>query len=223
MLGKEIYMERNRGSKIIAVVALVVAVFGLTLGFAAFSNTLTISSSAYVSPSSENFKIGFSKSATNASETGSLAGSPTGAATAGSATLSGTTVSGIKANLTTPGESVSYTFYVHNTGEYDTFLNSITFENVAGGSAPKTCTAVDPTKTTAALVSAACEDISVSVKVGNDAAVAGSVASVTGHSLLKTKNETVVVTISYASDGDRADGDFNVAFGDLKLVYGTVD
>ena len=202
-------MERNRSSKIIAVVALVVAVFGLTLGFAAFSNTLTISSSAYVSPSSENFKIGFSKSASSATETGTLAGSPTGAASAGSATLAGTTVSGLKANLTAPGESVSYTFYVHNTGEYDAFLNSITFENVAGGSAPKTCTA--------------CEDISVSVKVGNDAAVAGSVATVTGHSLLKTKNETVVVTISYASDGDRADGEFNVAFGDLKLVYGTVD
>ena len=223
MLGKEKNMERNRGSKIIAVAALVVAVFGLTLGFAAFSNTLTISSSAYVSPSSENFKIGFSTSSSNASATGTLTGTPTGAATAGSATLAGTTISGIKANLTTPGESVSYTFYVHNTGEYDAFLNSITFENVAGEASPKVCTAVDPTKTTASLVSAACEDISVSVKVGNDAAVAGSVASISNHSLLKTKYETVVVTIAYATNGDRADGDFNVSFGDLKLVYGTVD
>lgn len=222
MLGKELNMERNRSSKIIAVVALVVAVFGLTLGFAAFSNTLTISSSAYVSPSSDNFKVGFSTSAT-ATATGNLTGSASGAATAGTATLAGTAISGIKANLTTPGETVTYTFYVRNTGEYDAFLNSITFENVSGASAPKVCTAVDPSKTTASLVSAACEDISVSVKVGSDAAVSGSVASVSNHSLLKTANETVVVTITYATNGDRADGDFNVSFGDLKLVYGTVD
>lgn len=222
MLGKELNMERNRSSKIIAVVALVVAVFGLTLGFAAFSNTLTISSSAYVSPSSDNFKVGFSTSAT-ATATGNLAGTASGSATAGTATLSGTAISGIKANLTAPGETVTYTFYVRNTGEYDAFLNSITFENVSGASAPKVCTAVDPTKTTASLVSAACEDISVSVKVGSDAAVSGSVASVSNHSLLKTANETVVVTITYATNGDRADGDFNVSFGDLKLVYGTVD
>ena len=215
-------MEKNKSSKIIAVVALVVAVFGLTLGFAAFSNTLTISSSAYVSPSDENFKVAFSTSLTDANVTGTIAGTPTGAATAEDATVSGTTVSGIKANLTSPGESVSYTFYVHNSGEYEAFLNSITFENVAGENSPKVCVAKDST-TSEALVSAACEDISISVKVGNDAAVAGSVAEITDHSLLKTKNEIVTVTIAYAVDGDRADGNFDVSFGDLKLVYGTVD
>ena len=77
--------------------------------------------------------------------------------------------------------------------------------------------------TTAALVSAACEDISISVKVGSDAAVSGSKATISNHKLLKTANEAIVVTITYASDGDRADGAFNVSFGDLKLVYGTVD
>lgn len=216
-------MEKNKGSKIIAIVALVVAVFGLTLGFAAFSNTLTISSSAYVSPSSDNFKINFSTSSTSATSTGNVTGSPTGAATAGTATLAGTTVSGIKANLTAPGETVSYTFYTHNTGEYDAFLNSITFENVAGQSAPKVCAAVDQANTTASLVSAACEDISISVKVGSDAAVSGSKATISNHKLLKTANEAIIVTITYAANGDRADGAFNVSFGDLKLVYGTVD
>lgn len=216
-------MEKNRTSKIIAVVALVVAVLGLSLGFAAFSNTLTISSSAYVSPSSENFKIGFSTSATSVGATGSLTGTPTGTASAGTATLTGTTISGIQANLKAPGDTVTYTFYVHNTGEYDAYLNSITHENVTGQNAPKVCTAVDTTNTTSSLVSAACEDISISVKVGTDAAVAGSVASISGHKLSKLTYEPIVVTITYASDGDRADGDFNVAFGDIKLIYATVD
>jgi hypothetical protein len=77
--------------------------------------------------------------------------------------------------------------------------------------------------TTSSLVSAACEDISISVKVGTDAAVAGSVASISGHKLSKSTYEPVAVTIAYASNGNRADGDFNISFGDLKLVYATVD
>ena len=35
-------MEKDRGTKVIAIVALIVAVVGLSLGFAAFSSTLTI-------------------------------------------------------------------------------------------------------------------------------------------------------------------------------------
>ena len=50
-------MERNRQTKVIAIVALCVAVVGLTLGFAAFSNTLTISSSATVTPNESDFKL----------------------------------------------------------------------------------------------------------------------------------------------------------------------
>ena len=215
-------MEKNKTSKIIAIVALVVAVLGLSLGFAAFSNTLTISSSAYVSPSDENFKVNFS-TGTTAGLTGALTGSASGAASVESATLTGTTLSGIKANFSTPGDTVTYTFYVHNTGEYDAYLNSITFENASGQSAPKVCTAEDKANTTASLVSAACEDISISVKVGTDAAVAGSIASISGHKLSKSSYEPVVVTIAYAADGDRADGNFNISFGDLKLVYSTVD
>lgn len=215
-------MEKNRSSKIIAVFALVIAVLGLTLGFAAFSNTLTISSSAYVSPSSEDFKVAFSSSSTDAEAVGELAGTQTGSATAEVATLTGTAITGIKANLTEPGEKVTYTFYVHNTGKYNAYLNAITFANTSGGNSPKACTAVDA-NATPELVSAACEDISISIKVGSDAAVSGSQAAITGHTLLKNNNEPVVVTITYAENGNRADGEFNVAFGDINLTYGTID
>ena len=50
-------MKQRKQSKIIAILALCVSVLGLTLGFAAFSNTLTISSSAVVSPNASDFKI----------------------------------------------------------------------------------------------------------------------------------------------------------------------
>ena len=106
-------MEKNKGSKIIAIVALVVAVFGLTLGFAAFSNTLTISSSAYVSPSSDNFKINFSTSSTSATATGNVTGSPTGAATAATATTA-TGITGADIDF----EQVSHDVSVVPTGRY---------------------------------------------------------------------------------------------------------
>lgn len=50
-------MKRNRKEKIISLIALVVAILGITIGFAAFSNVLTISSTATVTPNSEEFKV----------------------------------------------------------------------------------------------------------------------------------------------------------------------
>ena len=50
-------MEKNRQIKILSIVALVLAIAGMSLGFAAFSSTLTISSSATVTPNSNDFKV----------------------------------------------------------------------------------------------------------------------------------------------------------------------
>lgn len=47
-------MYKPRKIKILSILALVVSIIGMTLWFAAFSSTLTISSSATVSPNSEN-------------------------------------------------------------------------------------------------------------------------------------------------------------------------
>ena len=55
-------MEKERGGKAIAIVALLIGVVGLTIGFAAFSNTLTISSSAEYNPDSNVFNVDFSSS-----------------------------------------------------------------------------------------------------------------------------------------------------------------
>ena len=50
-------MRKQQKQKVMAIVALCISVLGLTLGFAAFSNTLTISSSATVTPDSKDFKL----------------------------------------------------------------------------------------------------------------------------------------------------------------------
>lgn len=50
-------MERNRSVKVLSIVALVIAIVGMSLGFAAFSATLNISSSAAVSPNDDDFSV----------------------------------------------------------------------------------------------------------------------------------------------------------------------
>ncbi len=214
----------ERSSRVIAVIALCVGVVGLTLGFAAFSNSLTISSSASVTPDASTFNVDFSSS--NDSVVAGKVSPVTNPVTVvgTDATIDNTnapTISNLSATFTKPGDSVTYTFYARNAGEYEAFLKSINFNNVASGSTTKKCTA--GSGTTDALVQAACESITLSVKVGSESAVTGTTADISGHSLAKNSSETIVVKIEYTAGGALADGDFTVEFGDVSLTYSSVD
>lgn len=201
-------MKENTG-KTVALAALAVSVIGLGVGFAAFSRTLTLQSSATVKPSDDTFSVKFNAAG------GTVAPTTTGA-TGSTATVTDTTVSGMKAAFTAPGQSVTYTVPVLNDGEYVAYLNSI---NYASG---VSCTA--GSSATDSLVQAACSGIEVSVKAGSDAAVTTSKTSITGHTLAaKSGTEDVVITISYKEGSSRADGDFTVAIGDITLDYGSAD
>ena len=133
-------MEKERSSKVIAIVALLVGVVGLSLGFAAFSNSLTISSSAKVEPTGETFDVDFSSSSSETLTDAVQGVSTPSTVVATDATINNTgnpTISGLGATFTEPGQSVTYTFYARNTGEYKAYLNSITFKNAQGGSNPR--------------------------------------------------------------------------------------
>ena len=215
-------MERDRSAKIIAIVALCIAIVGLSIGFAAFSSNLTISSSANVTPDPSSFDVNFSTSNTNELD-GTVTGVGTNSATAEDATIDNSaspTITGLKANFTEPGQKVTYSFYAHNAGKYAAYLNSVTYSNVSGETSTKVCTAGSGTDE--AMVAAACNGISVSVKVGNET-YTGSKSSIENHLLAIDAYEEVVVTIEYASDATRADGDFEVSFGDITLTYNSVD
>ena len=214
----------ERSSRVIAVVALCVAVVGLSLGFAAFSNSLTISSDANVKPDASTFNVDFSSSESDLATDSIVPVKEPSNLVAGEATIDNSTnptVKGLSATFTKPGDKVTYTFYARNVGEYVAYLNSINFNNVLSGSTPKKCTAGEGT--TDSLVQAACDDITLSVKVGSESEVTGTNGSITGHTLAKNTSETIIVEIEYAAGGDRADGDFTVKFGDISLVYSSVD
>lgn len=219
-------MEKERSFKIISVIALVIGVVGLTLGFAAFTSTLTIRSGAEVKPAGTTFNVDFSSTSgsVEANVIKPTVSSPAVVAT--EATIDNTgnpTISGLGATFTEPGQSVTYEFHSYNGGEYPEYLNNIVYENVANGTSPKVCT--PKPGTTESLVTSACSDIIVSVKVGNEPVATGSVSKISNHSLSKGQSEDIVITISYVKKDSQslADGDFTVSFGNIILDYSSVD
>ena len=217
-------MEKNRKVQVISVFALVIAIVGLSIGFAAFSSVLNIQTSANVKPDSSTMNVDFS-SAQDKVEVAEIipTATPNSLITTNAVIDNSVdpTISNLSATFTEPGQSVTYKFYAYNAGKLNAYLKSIVFGNVAGQNATKICTAGQGT--TDALVQKACEKISVKVKVGNEIETTTGKASITGHTLAIDNGELVTVTLEYEAGADRADGDFTVAFGDITLNYSSVD
>lgn len=215
-------MDRNRSTKVIAIVALCVAVFGLSVGFAAFSNDLTIKSEATVKPNASDFDVNFSSSDTSETD-GTVTATSTAGVTAQDATINNATaptISGIKVEFTEPGQSAKYSFFAHNAGKYNAFLNNVTFKNAKDANANIACVAAEGTN--ANMVASACQGISIKVKVGTTTFVEPT-PNITSHELPIDQYEPVEVTIEYKTGATRADGDFQVNIGDIVLTYGSVD
>lgn len=225
-------MERDRRARVIAIAALLLGVVGLSLGFAAFSNNLTISSSAEVTPDEGIFNVDFSTTsgsvvAGTVTPTLLPANGPAGF-TGSDATIdnSGTnsaSITGLHASFTAPGQSVTYSFYVRNAGELQAYLSSVTFAEVTTG-ATKTCTAKANGGATQALVNSACNGISLTLTLDSESFTTSKArAQFSGnHDLAKNAYEAVTVVIAYTDGSAQADGPFDVAFGDITLNYSSV-
>ena len=134
-------MEKTRQIKILSIVALVVAIAGMTLGFAAFSTTLSISSSATVTPNSEDFKVVLSSNSNYGDPINNvIEPSIVGDASASAIIINNvgnTFTTNINVNFESPGSSVLYTMFVHNVGKYDAYFNKIVFDKVSGSELKK--------------------------------------------------------------------------------------
>ena len=204
-------MEKSRKAQKSILIILLLIVVGLSIGFAAFTSTLKIQTTATVSPNPNTFSVVFSTSKTE-----SVAGSPEldgTYASGGSFQAGATTLSGLKASFTQPGQTATWKVYAHNAGEFNAFLNSVTIGNISYNVKEGT----DTTK-----VEEAVKGIKISVKVGNTTFDATN-ASISGHELVKGQGEEVLVTLTYASGSAIADGDFDVTIGDIVLGYDSID
>ena len=110
-------MEKERKIKVLSVAALLVAVLGLTVAFAALSQTLTINGSATVNTASWDihFKNLSSPTLTGAAEV----------TTAPAIDTKGTTIGDYALKLTKPGDSVTYTFDVENKGTINAKISEL--------------------------------------------------------------------------------------------------
>lgn len=188
-------MEKKRGNQVMAVAALFIAVIGLSLGFAAFSNTLTIKSSATVTPDASVFDVNFSSSAGSTAtqaivpvktHTGAVGDytadsyndtyfTATNATITNDAPIAGQTTNSRIENLnvyfTEPGQQVTYTFYVRNDGKVEAYLNEVLFTQVGATAADShTCAIVEENvaeanRATQTLVTNACAAIHYKVSV----------------------------------------------------------
>lgn len=224
-------MDNRRNYKILTIIILVIGVLGISIGFALFSSELLIKSKANVNPNASAFKVGFSTTS------GSLVqGEVEPAITytssiyndkmvnASNALIDNSTdvstIRNLSAVFTSPGQSVTYTFYAYNEGEYKAYLNSIKFNNATGESSPKVC--IPKNGTSSSEAAQACNNITLSIKVGNDTYTSSN-QDINLHTLNSKASEEVVVTISYAGEEELSNGDFTVKYGDISLTYSSID
>ena len=228
-------MEKDRRARVVAIAALLVGVVGLSLGFAALTNTLTIKSSAEVGANNDALNVDFADSTGSTSAT-TITGTPSpasGGPTAATATIDNSLtqaaqVTGLKATFTGPGQSVTYTFKTKNVGAIKAYLTNVALNNISGESATKKCTA--QSGTTQSLVDSACNGISLTFTLGSETfsttKARAAFTTATAHDLeipgSTPDSETVEVVIAYAAGSAQADGAFDVAFGDIVLTYSSV-
>ena len=200
-------MEKSRKTKKIVLIVLLLIVVGLSIGFAAFTSQLTIRSSATVTADSSTFRVVFSSSS-SAVESGTVVIG--GKAEGG--TISGTSLSGLTATFTQPGQTATWEVYAYNAGQFDAYLKKVTIGTITG-------TAKEGT--TQSYVDEAIKGISIKVNVRGEEYP--TTTSITNHNLTKGSGEKVIVTLTYAADSATADGDFTVNIGDILLDYNSVD
>lgn len=221
--------EKERKSKLFEIIVLIIAILVLLFCFWMFAKAreLKVNEEANVKPGKDDIKVVFlpvadiEKLDDTAIETDKVIGVSNSGESVGEAEVVATeegTIANLQVKFTKPGQEVVYTFYSHNTGKYDAYLDTITYTNVKGWNYFKRCSAVS-SNTNRYLVSRACEDISMVVKVGDNVITNGSITGIKDHKLSIGGSEKVTVIIKYDKNGTLVDGDFIVEFGSVTLTY----
>lgn len=237
-------MNKERRSKSLVIVALALTLMVLTLGFAAFSTTLNISSNATVTPNEEDFKITIyglkdSETAKIFAETSTFEESDLSttisapylrdadetSAENAIITNSSHTISNISVGLKKTGYEVIYYFIIKNEGKYDAYLdlteydyNEATNEYILNPLVTGTCTPEEGT--TASLVEATCASVIQALGVIEQNEENNSL----GDSILTIEKEKYIVVasvIGYIDAETLADGPFTVKFPTLNLNFST--
>ena len=216
---------KENSNKIIAIVALVVAVIALAVGFATYTATLTISAHD-VTVGSDTFSPNvIYKAGTIDCSTVS-----TGATvvSAGSFT-DDVTWDGVEISLAEPGDYATCTATVINNSTFIAYLYEL--KTASALTCESKATSDNPATTG---VSDACAGMELSVTHGTTSITADSTAAgqaggasgtaITGNSIAANGGEkTVSFTVTYTSGSAKANGDFLVHIPQISMIYKTED
>lgn len=167
--------NRDNNGKIIAVIALVLAVVGLSIGFAALQTRLEINGTAEVT-GGKTWDVKFVDSSLKVDKVGS--------AQSTDPTVSATTIKDYKVTLAKPGDKVSYYFQVTNAGSFDAKIDSITIGT--------------PTCSTAAF----CSNLKYTFAYTTASGGAAGTAPAAGDTLAVNETKWLVLSVEYLVSAD---------------------
>lgn len=217
----EYNIEKDR-TKIWIVIALVIAILALSIGFAAFSATLTIN------PGSDKVTItpfdNFSNSVVF--DTGSLSctvkngENESKGSIDSSGTITDTIWSGLTVTLREPNDVVTCTVPIKNKGEYNAYLKDIKF-NTTISCKSATAGNIYTSEICGASgihASAAVADYSSAATVNTS--TINSQTNITTNNLLESqKSKVLTVKITYPAGAPYADEDIQITIPQITLTY----
>ena len=182
----------------LVVVALVLSVIGISIGFAAMSTELTIGGSTTVTPAS--WKIKFQNLAKASGDNSLITTAPQ--------ITSDTHIGDYALVLTKPGDKVEYTFEVANTGTLDAVLNTYTFATPT----------ITGTGATADADAAIVTSNLVYTLTYNDA---GKTAVQVGDTLAHGTTKELILTVEYPASAETLPAaEVSITGMDVTFVYG---
>lgn len=196
-------MEKERKIKTLSIVALIVAVLGLTVAFASLSQVLTINGTTKMKGGT--WDIHFEKDGSGATMV-----EPTklGDAEGSKATLNKTTISDISVTLKKPGDTVTYEFDVKNAGTIDAKIGALTEEKGI-------CSSLDgKSQENEKMV---CSHLVYSLQYKEDS---GNKDVKVNDDLNKTDKKTMVLTIGYDGNAEEIpSNDVTIQIPDITITY----
>ena len=221
-------MEKDRDSKLFVIVLLVVAIVGLSIGFAAFNKNLNIKfseSNVNVADDLDVRIVVFDSTNSIFNESSKII-EPilNGDGVSASPFIISDnylSISGGSVIFTNNDQFVSYILALKNYGEHKAYLKSFSFKNYSETDSFKVCTALSGTDQN--LVDQACESINLTFSALNDSFSFDS--STVGNIPLSTFDLSsqsygiVKLNISYDANAVIPDGDFKINFGEIVLNY----
>lgn len=216
----EFNMEKGY-SKIWVIVALVISVLALSIGFAAFSTSLVVNQNSDVTVTPfDNFQnsVVFDSGSISCNVTKGNDDSGVSVEATGSLNENSTIWQGLKVKLTTPGDRVTCNVTIRNNGEYNAYLKAVKFNTLLS------CSSTTSGNAYTAQICAE-NGVNASATVGSYVATVNKVSQVnkeeisTDNELASKGTSSLQVVIDYPSTAPFADEDVNVVIPQITLDY----